>query len=334
MISRSQEASGEMTSSAPMVSVVITSYNSGAWIGQAISSVLAQQTTFSIEIVISDDASKDDTVAIAERFRADYPQTVRVIARPQNVGTQRNYFDAFQQSRGKYIAWLDADDYWTDPAKLQLQVEALEADPALMICGHYVRWVTRGANAEVRRERFPTLPPGRHGMLSILHSNFLPSPSVVFRNGLQQDLPEWYFDVSPLTDWPLYVVAATQGDILLLDRVMADYTLNTTSAFWGEGTLFWHRMNADFFTRVEAIIPARFHRGVRASKGKRFEDISYILRKKGDFRASRQTAFQAVQAPALLDNVGSKLKTLVASLVRELQWRLGGSKAPPPAASS
>ncbi len=193
-----------------------------------------QQADFPIEIVIADDCSTDGTIALAKTYRSRFPNLIRILERSKNVGTQRNYYDAFEQCRGKYIAWLDADDYWTDPAKLAIQVEALEADPSLMICCHFVRWVIRDKDGEVTRERFPTLPAGRHGMESILRSNFLPSPSVVFRNGLHRQLPQWYFDVPPLTDWPLYVVAARSGDILLIDRVMADYTLNATSAFWGE----------------------------------------------------------------------------------------------------
>jgi glycosyltransferase involved in cell wall biosynthesis len=312
----------------PVVSVVITSYNSEKWIGKAIQSVLDQQTTFPIEIVISDDCSKDGTVAVATSYQEEHPQIIRVLARTANVGTQRNYYDAFEQSRGTFIAWLDADDYWTDPMKLAIQVEAMQADPTIMVCGHYVRWVTRGDEAEVQRERVPPLlAPGRHGLKSILKSNFLPSPSVMFRSGLQRKLPQWYFDVPPLTDWPLYVVAACSGDILLIDRVMADYTLNETSAFWGAGSLFWYKMDAGFYDRVEEIIPREFHRLARFERSKRYQEIAYALRKSGDYVGSRRAAVTAFMAPAITDNLGGKTKTLLASLVRETQWRLSGSNA-------
>jgi glycosyltransferase involved in cell wall biosynthesis len=272
--------SGTAMQSAPLVSVAITSYNSGALIAKAIESALAQRTGFPFEIVIGDDCSADGTVAVAESYRVKYPEVVRVFARKENVGTQRNYYDLFEQCRGKYIAWLDADDYWTDSDKLSLQIATLEDDPSVMICGHFVRWVSR-TTGEVIRERFPTVAAGRHGIVDILSSNFLPSPSAVFRNGLQRSLPGWYFDVSPLTDWPLYVVAALSGDIVLLDRSMADYTLNQTSALWGKGDLFWHRLNADFYERVESILPRGLHRIVRRNKGKQYEEIAYLLREAG-----------------------------------------------------
>ena len=314
--------------SEPVVSVAITCFNSEKWLGRALDSALVQETEFPVEIVIADDCSKDATIAVAKSYQDKYPHIVRVLERKENVGTQRNYYDAFEECRGKFVAWLDADDYWTDPEKLAIQVKALDGDPSLAICCHFVRWVIRDGGGEIKRERFPDLAPGRHGMESILRSNFLPSPSVMFRNGLQRQLPQWYFDVPPLTDWPLYVVAARCGDILLLDRVMADYTLNATSAFWGEGDVFWQKMNVDFYSRVESIIPKKFHRRVRAEKGKRYEAIAFSLRQQGDFIGSRKAAVEAFRSPAAKDNLGSKVKTLLMSFMRETQWRLRGRKNP------
>jgi len=311
--------------STPVVSVAITSYNSEAWIGRAIESALAQQADFAFEIVIGDDCSTDGTVEVAESYSARFPETVRVVDRNVNVGTQRNYYELFEQCQGKYIAWLDADDYWTDPEKLALQVKALEDDPSVMICGHFVRWVSKAD--EVIRKRFPEIPAGRYGITDILEKNFLPSPSVVFRNGLHRSLPNWYFDVSPLTDWPLYVVAALSGDIVLLDRSMADYTLTQSGAFWGKGDLFWYKVNADFYERVESALPSRFHQQARRHKGKQYEEIAYLLRKDRQFAESRKAAIKAFCSPQMLDNFSSKVKALLASLVREAEWRVRGAQA-------
>lgn len=315
------------SASTPLVSVAITAYNSEAWLAKAIESVLAQRTTFPVEMVIGDDCSTDNTGVVAQGFQKKYPHLITVLQREKNLGTQRNYYDTFEHCRGKYIAWLDADDYWTHPDKLTTQVNLLEIDPTIVICGHYARWVTR--DGAVNRERYPLLPPGRHGMESILRSNFLPSPSVVFRNGIHHKLPQWYFDVAPLTDWPLYVVAANHGDIFMVDEVMADYTLSPKSALWAQGDLFWHKLNADFYERVESIVPPKFHPLLHAEKGKRYEGIAYLLRKQGDYVASRQAAIKAFRSPPMLERLGSKTKSLVASLSREAQWRLRGSPKQP-----
>lgn len=89
-----------------------------------------------------------------------------------------------------------------------------------------------------------------------------------------------------------------------------------------KGALFWYKMDAEFYERVESILHSRWHRLVRAEKGKRYESMAYLLRKQGDFTASRKAAFKAFREPFLLDQCGSKTKTLLASFVREAEWRL------------
>jgi glycosyltransferase involved in cell wall biosynthesis len=312
----------------PLVSVAITTFNSANWLPRALDSVLKQQTDFPIEIVIGDDCSQDTTVAIAYSYQERHPDVIRILERSKNGGIQRNYYETFEQCRGKFIAWLDADDYWTDPEKLAIQVEAMESDPSISLCGHFVRHVTN--DGKVERDRFPCFPfrpAGRYGFEKIIRSCFIPTPSVLFRNGIQRDLPLWYFDLAPATDWPIYVFAALTGDIVLLDRVMADYVLTPDSAGSSKGDMFWLKMHVRFYDYVESNLPSKWHRVVRAEKGRRYESIAYLLRKQGDFAASREAAFKAFLSPSLMDNLGSKTKALLAQLVREAEWRLSGGRA-------
>jgi glycosyltransferase involved in cell wall biosynthesis len=304
----------------PVVSVAMTTYNSENWLARALDSVLEQSTKFPIEIVVGDDCSKDGSVSVARSYRDRHPAVIRVLERSKNVGIQRNYYETFEQCRGKFIAWLDADDYWTDPAKLALQVETLESDPSISLCGHFVRWVT--PDGEIRRERTPSLPSGRYGLEEIIRHDFLPSPSVMFRNGIHRKLPLWYFDLAPTTDWPIYVLCALSGDIVLLDRVMADYTLTPGSSFMGKGLLFGDEMDARFYEHIESVLPSKWHRLVRAEKGRRYESLAYRLRKDGQFVKSRKAAVKAFTSPFLRDNFSNKTKSLIASSVRELEWRI------------
>src|SRR5260370_16907525 len=94
--------------SGPLVSVAITSFNSEKWLAQALDSVLEQQTTFPVEIVVADDCSKDATVAIAKAYQARYPLIVRVLERTNNIATQRNYYTPFNHSTAKFIPCLNA----------------------------------------------------------------------------------------------------------------------------------------------------------------------------------------------------------------------------------
>jgi glycosyltransferase involved in cell wall biosynthesis len=314
------------TSPTPLVSVAITAYNSEKWLARALDSVIAQNVDFPIEIWIGDDCSQDGTLAVANAYRTRFPEQIMVSAQPVNIGMQRNYFTVFEHCRGKYIAWLDADDFWTDTNKLRIQAAALEADRSLSACGHFVRWIT--GTGEVHRESYPGIPSGRYGLEQITRHNFLPSPSVMFRNGIHRGLPAWYFDLAPTTDWPIWVLAAMTGDILLIDRVMADYMMTPGSSFTSKGELFWYKADIRFFDHILSILPSRWQRLARAERGRRYEAMAYALRKQGQFVASRKAAISAFRSPLLMDNLGTKSKALFAATVREIEWRIGGSKTP------
>ena len=308
----------------PVVSVAITTYNLAKWLPRALDSVLKQRTTFPIEIVIGDDCSQDATVSVAHSYRKRHPDLIRVLERSKNVGIQRNTYETIEQCRGKFIAWLDADDYWTDPEKLAIQVETLELDPTVNVCGHFTREVT--IDGQVRRDRVTSIPPGRYGMEEILRHNLMATPSAMFRSGIHRQLPAWYFDLQSLSDWPIWVLAALSGDIVLLDRVMADFMLTPGGSYMTKDAHFRYKMVADFYEQVESILPSKWHRLARSEKGKQYESIAYLLRKQGDFTASREAAFKAFCSPSLMDNVGSKTKALLASLVREAEWRLANGR--------
>jgi glycosyltransferase involved in cell wall biosynthesis len=305
---------------APVVSVAITTFNSSDWLSRALDSVIEQRTEFPIEIVIGDDCSQDETVTIAHSYQKQHPDMIKVLERSRNIGIQRNYFETFQQCRGKFIAWLDADDYWTDPEKLSIQVQTFESDPTINVCCHYVRLIT--GEGKVKLDKWPFLPAGRQGLEEILRSCFIPTPSAMFRNGIHRDLPPWYFDLAPITDWPIWVLAALTGKVVLLDRVMADYVRTPGSAGTSKGGIFWYGMDAKFYEKIESILPAKWHRLVGIEKGKRYELLAYWVRQQGDFTASRQAAFKAFCAPFLMDRLGSKTRALLAAVGRETEWRL------------
>jgi glycosyltransferase involved in cell wall biosynthesis len=93
----------------PTVSVVITSYNYGRYIGAAIESVLTQDFR-DFELIISDNASTDDSIEVISRYLGD--ERVRLIRRPTNIGAIANYQAALQETNGRYIASLSADDFF------------------------------------------------------------------------------------------------------------------------------------------------------------------------------------------------------------------------------
>lgn len=304
----------------PVVSVAMTAFNSAHCIARAIESVLRQDAKFPVEIVVGDDCSSDRTAEVVRSFCTRYPERVRLLARPQRRGMQRNFYETFESCRGRYIAWLDADDVWTDPEKLKLQVEWLERDARTAICGHFVRSV-RGSG-EVVNPRWPNRPAGRYGLADIILSNFVPSLSIVFRNGLQRDLGDWFFELSGVADWPLLLMGACRGDIYLLDRVMADYTVNPGSAYGAKGFLHHHNIDMEVRRRMESVLPTGWHRQVRRGIGREFESLAYWYRVTGDYEAARAAALQALRTPGLTDNMLTKTRAAAAVAWDDTRSRL------------
>ncbi|MEG1701106.1 MAG: glycosyltransferase [Alistipes sp.] len=118
----------------PLVSVCMTTYNHEAYLAEAIESVLAQQTSFAVELVLGEDCSTDRTAEICRRYVATYPDRIRLVDGAVNIGWRANYRRTFEACRGRYVAYCDGDDWWCDPLKLQRQVDLLESDPTCGMC--------------------------------------------------------------------------------------------------------------------------------------------------------------------------------------------------------
>lgn len=142
----------------PMVSVYCITYNHGKFIAEAIEGFLMQQCTFDLEIVISDDCSTDGTREIIDDYVARYPDRLRRHPVHHNQGAITNCVNLFKVMRGKYVALCDGDDYWTDPLKLQKQVDFLEKNHDYMICTHYTKEVDgEGQLLKVNRKPMPLI---------------------------------------------------------------------------------------------------------------------------------------------------------------------------------
>jgi glycosyltransferase involved in cell wall biosynthesis len=119
-----------------MVSVYMITYNHEQFISQAIEGVIMQQTNFPLELVIGEDCSTDNTRKICMEYQTKYPDIIRLLLPEKNIGMQQNSMKTFQSCIGKYIAICEGDDYWTDPYKLQKQVDFLESNEEYIITYH------------------------------------------------------------------------------------------------------------------------------------------------------------------------------------------------------
>ena len=109
------------------VSIICTNFNKGDWVREAIDSFLNQETNFDFEIIIIDDASTDHSYEIIQEYQNKFPEKVRTFRNEVNLGIARTWKKVCQEAKGQYIARCDSDDFWTDPLKLQKQVDLLDA---------------------------------------------------------------------------------------------------------------------------------------------------------------------------------------------------------------
>ncbi len=108
------------------VSVLMPTYMHEKYISQAIESFLTQKCSYTCELLINDDCSKDKTAEIAAEYANKYPEKVKFFAQKENKGLLENYKFLLSKASGEYIAILESDDYWTDPKKLEKQISFLE----------------------------------------------------------------------------------------------------------------------------------------------------------------------------------------------------------------
>lgn len=219
---------------APLVSICCITYNHGPFIRQCLDGFLMQETTFPVEILIHDDASTDDTAAVIREYTARHPQLFKPILQTQNQyskGVRPNVQFNLPRVKGKYIAICEGDDYWTDPGKLALQVNVMDANPHSVGCFHDVLTVYDD------RHRQPHLLVGKDARATVkledlLTRNAIPMLSVLYRAGLYDKLPEWYYRM-PFGDWPLHLLNAQRGIFIYIPEVMAVYRVHKGGVWSG-----------------------------------------------------------------------------------------------------
>ena len=130
----------EMNNQGIMLTVRTIAYNQEHYIRDCLEGIVKQQTSFKFEAIVHDDCSTDHTADIIREYAKKYPDIIKPIYEEENqysmgVNSQMNTkMNAF--THGKYIALCEGDDYWTDPTKLQRQVDFLEAHPDYSMCFH------------------------------------------------------------------------------------------------------------------------------------------------------------------------------------------------------
>lgn len=259
---------------APVVSICTVTYNAEPFIRDAIESVLKQKVDFEMEFVISDDASTDGTAAVIREYAEKYPNLIRAFVNPKNLGMNPNFKQAFSACRGKYLAMLDGDDYWTDPDKLQKQVDFLESHPECSFCGTATKIYYQ--DKDEFEPGHPELPEDdgsvRYFDMTDLYDLWLfwiPTHSLLMRSEYV-DLPDWLMD-SVYGDRAMRLILAMHGK--------AAYINKTTCVYRKHGTNLTRQQPYHYIRRC-----AELYRNVYRYSGKRH------------YKAARGAVNQAIHA--------------------------------------
>ena len=218
----------------PLVSICCATYNHEKYLAQTLESFLMQKVSFPIEIIIGEDCSTDGTPQIVRQYAERFPRLVKVITSGANVGVSRNAFRIRAAATGRYIALCEGDDYWTDPQKLQRQVDFLEQNPEFTISGHWVKNVNGSGNLLEEQvftgERCPEVFSLEHALGGTpLHMN-----SWVFRTSALRSIPQQKMDLVlrlPAHDEPLLLLLLAQGKGFCFRETMGVYRLHS-GGYW------------------------------------------------------------------------------------------------------
>ncbi|MDH3755711.1 MAG: glycosyltransferase [Acidimicrobiia bacterium] len=275
-----------MPDSQPKVSVSIITYNHEDYIAEAIESILGQETSFPVEILVGEDCSPDGTRQVIEELQRQHPGRITLRAYDENVGAGQNYLDGLAGARGEYIATLDGDDHWVSPHKLARQVALLEANPELSMCFHAVI-ESDGTDAAIA---YPQERKSRYELRDLAEWIGINQSSILLRASARPEpIPDWFRDC-PFGDWPTYVLWAQRGPIGYIDEVLGLHRLH------GGGV--WSSMRADrvaaleknvsmIGTLLEHVAEPEERDWFVAVRARRFYDIAHELVDEGRRRDAR-----------------------------------------------
>jgi glycosyltransferase involved in cell wall biosynthesis len=207
----------------PLVTIVIPSYNYGRYLRDCVDSALGQKGDIDLEVVVVDDASTDDSVAILQSYR---DPRLRFRRHARNLGHVATINEGFADARGQYIARLDSDDRY-HPEFLSEALSVLEREPDVGLVYADVRMID--ADGRILTDRTLDVHAGRdhkgNELVALLARNFIPAPTVIARReAWREALP-----IPPglgFSDWYLTLRIARRFDFYYIAHPLADYRVH------------------------------------------------------------------------------------------------------------
>lgn len=254
-----------------LVCVRCITYNQEKYIRDALEGFVMQKTNFRFEVIVHDDASTDGTATIIKEYAEKYPDIIKPIFETENQyskhdGSLQRIMNAAVAPSAKYIAMCEGDDYWTDPYKLQKQVDILDANEQVVAVVTACSVADANGNIVEKIRKYPVVKDNKPGMYN-LHDFFrnqhqYPTLTVMYRLLSYKQITEMFDRCKSrfLGDWILWVCLHTQGDFYFMDEVTAAYRINPTSVTHTVNAV--ERWKDDFNIRRNLMreLPVEYHK--------------------------------------------------------------------------
>lgn len=261
-----------------LISVIICTYNQQDTIGRTLDSILSQECHLPVEIVVGEDRSTDNTLAICLEYQKRHPDTIRILANRQNKGFVRNYFDCLRACRGKYIADCSGDDFWIDNRKLEQESLILEQDEDVGIV--HTDWLRY--DEKTGKLSSPGGESGKMALADILMPKERPAIHLctsLYRNDwirqAMQDYPQFFDpDSYQCEDVQITFFLAKMGKVAYIDKPTLAYSCGSTTIsnpdneekhflFWANATILSFHLAQTFGIhddKLDRFFQARIHK--------------------------------------------------------------------------
>lgn len=254
----------------PLVAIHCLVYNHEPYLRKCLDGFVMQKTTFPFVAIVHEDASTDNSASVIREYEQKYPDIIRPIYETENQYSRPDgklifiMQDAILATGAKYVAICEGDDYWTDPLKLQKQVDILEKDPQLMAVVTDACTVDREGNL-ITAKLGGAVPDDKEGKYTL--RDFFAMPQHKYTTATVMYSTRHYEEVNKkllytvsqyLGDWQLWIILHSYGPFYYLDDVTAAYRTNPTSLTHTVNRVARAKASRDICHKIADILPAEY----------------------------------------------------------------------------
>ena len=254
----------------PLVAIHCLVYNHEPYLRDCLNGFVSQQTDFPFVAIVHDDASTDNSATVIREYAEKYPDIIKPIYEKENQwrkpdgSLMRIMNNAIDATGAKYIAICEGDDYWTDPYKLQKQIDILEADESLMACVTNSCKVDQNGNL-IEQKKENVVQGNIQGKYDIYDffkepQHQYPTATVVYRiRNIDEIRKKFRHTENPfLGDWTLWIILHSYGAFYYLDEVTAAYRVNPTSLTHTVNRVARAKASKEICNHVADVLPERY----------------------------------------------------------------------------